>query len=675
MVKYNKQTGVFINKLKVSKVVVKMAIQSEMTVSVSKGKTTETSTAHNNRKTNLKDAPEEKVKAFYDQAGHKHIHKEYTDLNEDMIKDPLEMYDKLFEKSILEYNQKQKRKDRKIGKGLALTVKEKQEKVVLLTMVHKYKQIKSKKKQQEFLEDLTKTQPEMAKSVKSVLPNFDNLSLRDTHELLTQAKHAKTLGEALYDKQKRSKQSSTHVEFIFQIGSAEDFNEMDKNGRIVKSYDRRDPNGIWQKSKRVLKRFEKQFEKENPALAVVNWSIHMDESTPHAHVEVIPVAETAKTTARGKADKNGKFKRNGLTVKPSFDGALESMGFKKDPRDSRKAFKKWQNREAESLAKIMQNELGVTRRKGYTNRLKDVHEYKKVKEDIVKQREKAQNYKTIADENAVLANHNYDVYQKNAKAVKKAQVKLSNLTTSISEAQKTLSEVSKEKQRRLDALTQEIAQKRSEKLRELSKELKEKRQKEEAKLQAREDAVSKREVNVKNRQTDLDAIQFGGIDSKGKKHKSINQRIKEGIENGIRKVQKTLFHPIKAFTYAYRKSMVEQQHPNYTKEQVKKLTDIQETYLESQAGGSKARILQELASDRYEHKSIKAISAGAKALAKELPSYQMVDEAITDAILLDQLENEEKQHKQEQKLQDQPKQTPTVSKDKDEDSPDFFEDF
>lgn len=632
-----------------------------MTVSVSKGKTTETSTAHNDRKTNLQDAPEEKVKKFYGQTGHKHIHKEYTDLNEDFIKDPREMYDKLFEKSVLEYNQKQKRKDREIGKGLALTVKEKQGKIALLTMVHEYKKLNSQKRAK-FLEDLAKKQPKMSKTLKSVLPDFEKLSLRDTHKLLTQAKHAKTLGEALYDKQKRSKQSSTHVEFVFQIGSAEDFNEIDSNGRIKKSYDRKDPNGIWQKSKRVLKKYEKQFEKQNPNLAVTNWSIHMDESTPHLHLEVVPFAETSKTLKRGKRHK-------GLSVKVSFDGALECEGFKRDLHDSRKAFKTWQHREADTLTKIMQTELGVTRKKGYTNRLKDVHEYKKVKESVAKERENAQTYKKIATTNAVLANQNYNIYQKNAEAVKKAQAKLDNLNKHVSEAQKKLSSVSKEKQRQLDALNQEIAQKRSERLRELSRELEEKRKKEDKKLKSREDAVKQREDDVKQRETkvknhekDLNAVQYGGIDSKGIKHKSLEQRVKAGIAHGIKQVQKALLQPIKAFTYAYRTSMVKQKNPEYTKEQVKTVANRQENYL-AHNGGAKARILRELASDKYERSSIKAIRSGTKALAKALPSYDAVDEAIEDSILLDQLEHAEQQHAEQQK------QIPT-SKTKD-DSPDM----
>ena len=638
-----------------------------MTVSISKGKITESSTAHNNRKIRLKNATVDKIKKFYDQAGHKHIHKEYTDLNEDFIKDPKKLYDQLFEKSILDYNDKQKRKDRMVGKGLALTVKEKQGKVVLLSFVHEYKQIKSKKKREKFLEDLAKKQPKMAKTVKSVLPNFSKLSLRDTQKMLTRAQHAKTLGEALYDKQKKSKQASTHTELIFQIGSAEDFNEIDSNGHIKKSYDRRDQNGIWQKSKRVLKKYEKQFEKQNPNLAVVNFSIHMDESTPHLHLQAIPIAKTAKTLKRGKRHK-------GLSVKPSFDGALECEGFKRDPHDSRKAFTAWQNREANTLAKIMKNELGITRKKGYTNRLKNLHEYKRAMQAVAKQRENANNYKQVADQNAVLANRNYNTYQKNSKAVETKKAELDKLTKAIPEAQKKLSDVSKERQRQLDAVAQEMAQKRSKRLTELSKELEDKRKTEEKKLKARENTLSKHENEVKQRENavtareiDVKAVQFGGVDSKGIKHKSLEQRVKDGIENGIRKVQKTLMHPLRAFTYAYRKSMVKQLHPTYTVKQVKTVAGRQEKYLAKKAGGSRARILQELASDRFEKSSIKAIRSGTKALAKELPNYQAVDEAIKDSILLDQLEHEEKQHAKKQQKQTP---TPTVSKEKN-DSPDF----
>lgn len=459
-----------------------MAIFSEMTVSVSKGKQSESSDEHNDRKSNLAKASEKKKDAFYTKTGHKHIHREYTYLNDDLlIRKPSEAYDEIFEDSIKDYNDSKTRDDRKIGKGKALTRAEKTAQLQAWTMVRDMRKL-SKQNQKLALADFAKSYPMASKVLQDLVERADDMTLKDIRKQVTRAKNAKTLGQAYYEKQKHSKQRRTAVEFVIQVGNAEDFNEIDENGRIVKSYDRTDPNGIWQRSKKVLKDYYKEFKKTNPNLVPINASIHMDETTPHLHLKVIPVADRDQMQMRGHGTidkKTGKVakkaRHTGLSKKVSFNGALECEGFNRDSSDNRSQFKNWQHREAKALAKIMQNELGVTRKKGITNKLKDVHEYKKVKEDIAKQREKAQNMKTIAENNAVLANQNYDAYQKNAKAVKKAQVKLSNLTASISEAQKTLSEVSKEKQRRLDALSREIAQKRSEKLRELSKEIEEKR--------------------------------------------------------------------------------------------------------------------------------------------------------------------------------------------------------
>lgn len=648
-------------------------LPKQMTTSVAKGSKAESSDAHNDRKTNLEHAPEDKKKKFYEQKGHEHIIQNYTHLNEDLIiKDKRAMYDKLFEDSVKQYNDRQKRADRQIGKGKALTRSEKKLKIELLTKAMEVRKMK-KADRQKFLASLN-PQDEASEQLKKFLQATSNQPIKELRKELTQAKHATTLGEAYYLKLYHAKQSSTHKEFIMQIGNASDFNEMDPNNpkRILKSYDREDPNGVWQRSKHVLEEYVKNFEKRNPYMKICNASIHMDEKTPHLHMQIIPVADSEKMVKRGtgtKDRKTGKVtkkaRHTGLAVKNSFNGALECEGYKRQAKDNRAQFEDWSANEQNELARLMEKELGITRKRGKTNKFKNIHEYKEYQRQAEQELDKAQNYKKIADNNAALANQNYDIYQSNQDKIKNQQDKLDKLKQDTVEAQNELSSVQKEKQRQLDALSQEIAQKRSKRLRELSTELDEKRQKEEMKLKAREDAVSKREVNVKNRETDLDAIQYGGYDSKGIKHKSINQRIKEGIKRGMEKVQETLLHPIKTFTYAYRKSMVEQQHPNYTKEQVKKVATGQEKYLESQAGGAGARILREMSSDRFEKQSVKAIGIGTKALAKELPSYQLVDEAINDAILLDQLENEEKQHKQE-------KQTP---KDKDEESPDFFEDF
>ena len=62
-------------------------------------------------------------------------------------------------------------------------------------------------------------------------------------------KSQETYGEAYYKQIKGDSKTKTHTEFIAQLGSAEDFNEV-KNGKIIKSYDREDPAGKWQQAKK-----------------------------------------------------------------------------------------------------------------------------------------------------------------------------------------------------------------------------------------------------------------------------------------------------------------------------------------------------------------------------------------------------------------------------------------
>lgn len=61
----------------------------------------------------------------------------------------------------------------------------------------------------------------------------------------------------------------------------------------------------------------KKFEKENPSLKVFGAYIHMDETTPHLHLDFLPVAES----------------KRGLAVKVSMDGAMKEIGFARSKSD------------------------------------------------------------------------------------------------------------------------------------------------------------------------------------------------------------------------------------------------------------------------------------------------------------------------------------------------------
>ena len=160
--------------------------------------------------------------------------------------------------------------------------------------------------------------------------------------------------EDYYSKVKHSKNQRTQIEFIVQVGNVDDYKN-DKN-RITSS--------LWQDSKKILENYFENFQKRNPNLIAYNAVIHMDEATPHLHLNIVPVAHLKNV-------------KRGLTVKPSLDRALEEEGYQKDPKDSRSQFKAFQNAEAQALADEALV-FGINRKAGITNKLKDVHQYKQV---------------------------------------------------------------------------------------------------------------------------------------------------------------------------------------------------------------------------------------------------------------------------------------------------------
>ncbi len=335
-----------------------------MTVSLNKGKMQESNFAHNERKSRLKDKSQEVVESFYATENHRHIKSDLTRLNVDKPHENFsEVYDRLFGKAIEEYNSKQKRKDRMIGKGKAINGELKKNSILEIKIMLEYLK-KSDAEREKFVQNLGGQQV----FASTFLKKYQGKTEADLKKDLAFWKSQETYGEAYYKKIKSDNKTKTHVEFVAQLGNAEDFNEIE-NGRIVKSYDREDLTGKWQQAKKVLKTYIDSFQERNPNLILVGYSIHMDESTPHVHFDIVPIAEQSKMSSRGK-------KKIGLSKKLSFDGALQSQGFSGKPKQ---LFTEWQHQETAILADLMQKEMGEKRKAGKTNHLENVHEYKQLK--------------------------------------------------------------------------------------------------------------------------------------------------------------------------------------------------------------------------------------------------------------------------------------------------------
>lgn len=76
-----------------------------------------------------------------------------------------------------------------------------------------------------------------------------------------------------YEKIRRGKQEKLFHEVIFQIGNKDDMNAKNEDGLLAK---------------RILTEFMDEFQARNPNLYVFSAHLHMDEETPHLHIDFVP---------------------------------------------------------------------------------------------------------------------------------------------------------------------------------------------------------------------------------------------------------------------------------------------------------------------------------------------------------------------------------------------------
>lgn len=124
-----------------------------------------------------------------------------------------------------------------------------------------------------------------------------------------------------YDHIYRSKQEKPFHEAVFQIGN------MDNCACGT-------PQGY--RAAAVLQEFMDTFQRRNPHLRVFNAVLHMDESTPHIHVDFIPIATEQK---------------RGLETRVSLKRALLQQGFKGTSK-KQSEWKAWMNSEKAVLEKM-----------------------------------------------------------------------------------------------------------------------------------------------------------------------------------------------------------------------------------------------------------------------------------------------------------------------------------
>ena len=145
-----------------------------------------------------------------------------------------------------------------------------------------------------------------------------------------------------------SKQEKPFHEIIVQIGDKDNMGAMTQNGQLAKE---------------ILDEYMKGFQDRNPQLYVFSAHLHMDEATPHLHIDFVPF------TTEGKRK---------LDTRVSLKGALKQQGFIGTGRnDTERA--QWAESEKEVLSKIMLERGIEWDQKGTHEKHKTVSQFKRDK--------------------------------------------------------------------------------------------------------------------------------------------------------------------------------------------------------------------------------------------------------------------------------------------------------
>lgn len=158
-----------------------------------------------------------------------------------------------------------------------------------------------------------------------------------------------------YEKIRTGKQEKLFHEVIVQVGNMDDMNCLTVCGDL---------------GKMILDEYMKSFQERNPNLYVFSAHLHMDEQTPHLHIDFIPYTTGSK---------------RGLETRVSLKQALKTQGFNGGSR-SETEWNQWVQSEKKELAKVMEKYEFKWKDLETHNEPLDVLNYKKSKrkEEVTK---------------------------------------------------------------------------------------------------------------------------------------------------------------------------------------------------------------------------------------------------------------------------------------------------
>ena len=152
--------------------------------------------------------------------------------------------------------------------------------------------------------------------------------------------------ENYYEKIRSGKQEKPFHEIILQVGNKDDMSADSDEGRLAAA---------------VLDEYIRAFQERNPNLRVFSAHLHMDEATPHLHIDFVPFTTGSK---------------RGLDTRVSLKQALAAQGFKGGTRGDTE-WSQWVRSEKEQLSLVMERHGIEWEDKGTHDKHLSVLDYKK----------------------------------------------------------------------------------------------------------------------------------------------------------------------------------------------------------------------------------------------------------------------------------------------------------
>ena len=152
--------------------------------------------------------------------------------------------------------------------------------------------------------------------------------------------------ENYYEKIRNSKQEKPFHELILQVGDKENMSAESENGELARQ---------------ILDEYYRGFQERNPRLKVFSAHLHMDEATPHLHIDFVPFTTGSK---------------RGLDTRVSLKQALAAQGFKGGTRGDTE-WNQWVSAEKSALAFVMERHGIEWEHKGTHEKHLSVLDYKK----------------------------------------------------------------------------------------------------------------------------------------------------------------------------------------------------------------------------------------------------------------------------------------------------------